>query len=135
MPLSTKTFLDLRELIYEHSGMFFSESKTYLLESRLLPRLQERNCASFEEYYSLLKFGAWREKELSAMISLVVTTETFFYRDQAQLQAFTGTIVPLMMQANQRLPQLRQRLPRTISTSRGEEGSGTRSKVGPRSKD
>ena len=107
MPLSAQTFMDLRELIHEHSGMFFSESKKYLLENRLLPRLQERNCSSFEEYFSLLKFGAWRDKELSAMISLVVTTETFFYRDQTQLQAFVGTIVPLLIKANQRLPQLR----------------------------
>ncbi len=107
MQLSTRTFLDLRELIYEYSGMFFSETKKYLLENRLQPRLQERNCTSYEEYYSLLKVGAWRDKELSAMINLVVTTETFFYRDQSQLQAFTATVVPLMMKADQGLKQLR----------------------------
>ncbi len=107
MQLDSTTFVKIRDLIYEHSGMFFSESKKYLLENRLQARLQERNCASYEEYYSLLQFGAWREKELSAMINLVVTTETFFYRDQSQLQAFTGTVVPLMIQANQRVPHLR----------------------------
>ncbi|MER3424904.1 MAG: chemotaxis protein CheR, partial [Nitrospiraceae bacterium] len=35
MELSMATFLDLRKLIYEHSGIFFQENKKYVLESRL----------------------------------------------------------------------------------------------------
>ncbi|TAJ32024.1 MAG: protein-glutamate O-methyltransferase CheR [Nitrospirae bacterium] len=100
MELSPATFLNLRDLIYERSGIFFQENKKYLLEGRLQARIKERNCASYEEYYNLLKFDAWRDKELSTLFNLVTTNETFFYRDLAQLQTFMEMIVPATMKAN-----------------------------------
>jgi chemotaxis protein methyltransferase CheR len=100
MELSVGTFKQLRDLIYEQSGMFFQDSKKYLLEGRLQGRLRERNCASYEEYFDLLKFDAWRDKELASLFNLVTTNETFFYRDLPQLQAFTETILPAVMKTN-----------------------------------
>lgn len=100
MELSPATFVNLRDLIYERSGIFFQENKKYLLEGRLQARIKERNCASYEEYYNLLKFDAWRDKELSTLFNLVTTNETFFYRDLAQLQTFMEMIVPATMKAN-----------------------------------
>ena len=35
MELSPATFVSLRDLIYERSGIFFQENKKYLLEGRL----------------------------------------------------------------------------------------------------
>lgn len=100
MELSPATFVSLRDLIYERSGIFFQENKKYLLEGRLQARIKERNCASYEEYYNLLKFDAWRDKELSTLFNLVTTNETFFYRDLAQLQTFMEMIVPAIMKTN-----------------------------------
>lgn len=107
MELSAAVFAGLRDFIYEQSGLYFQDNKKYVLEGRLQARLKERNCASFEEYYHLLKFDAWRDRELHALFNLVTTNETYFYRDQMQLQAFTDVILPAAVQANRTTRQLR----------------------------
>ncbi|MGH7230378.1 MAG: CheR family methyltransferase [Nitrospiraceae bacterium] len=100
MELSPTTFLDLRNLIYAQSGIFFQDNKKYVLEGRLQVRLRERNCATYEEYCHLLKYDSMRDKELAALFSLVTTNETYFYRDVPQLQAFTDMIVPAIAETN-----------------------------------
>jgi len=100
MELSMMTFSNLRSLIYDQTGIFFQDNKRYVLEGRLQCRVKERNCSSYEEYYTLLKFDAWRDKEMALVYDLVTTNETYFYRDVAQLQAFMGTIIPDVMKVN-----------------------------------
>jgi chemotaxis protein methyltransferase CheR len=107
MELSAAVFAGLRDFIYEQSGMYFQDNKKYVLESRLQARLKERNCASFEEYYHLLKFDAWRDRELHALFNAVTTNETYFFRDPMQLQAFTDVILPAAIRANGGARQLR----------------------------
>ncbi|MEW6248561.1 MAG: protein-glutamate O-methyltransferase CheR [Nitrospirota bacterium] len=107
MELSLSTFKELRDLIYERTGIFFQENKKYVLESRLQPRLRERRCASFDEYARLLRFDAWRDKELNMLFNLVTTNETYFYRDLPQLDAFMNVILPAVMEDNQSTSQLR----------------------------
>ncbi|MDE3020102.1 MAG: protein-glutamate O-methyltransferase CheR, partial [Nitrospirota bacterium] len=107
MQLAVDTFKQLRDLIYERSGMFFQDNKKYILEGRLQARLRERHCRSYEDYYKLLKFDAWRDSELTALFDLITTNETFFFRDLPQLHAFNDTIVPAVMEANQGTSKLR----------------------------
>lgn len=107
MQLSADTFKQLRDLIYERSGMYFQDNKKYILEGRLQARLRERHCRSYEDYYNLLKFDAWRDNELTALFDLITTNETFFYRDLPQLHAFNDTILPAVMAANQGTFKLR----------------------------
>ena len=63
MQLSPSTFTDLRNLIYERTGIFFPDNQKYVLESRLQARLKERKCATYEDYFQLLKYDAWRDQE------------------------------------------------------------------------
>lgn len=107
MQLSPSTFTDLRNLIYERTGIFFPDNKKYVLESRLQARLKERKCRSYEEYFQLLKYDAWRDQELNAVYNLVTTNETFFYRDLPQLQEFANTIVPAVVKANASTSRIR----------------------------
>jgi chemotaxis protein methyltransferase CheR len=98
--LTHATFRDLQHLIYEQSGIFFADNKKYVLEERLKPRLVQRGCATFEDYFNLLKFDAWRDQELVTLFDLVTTNETYFYRDRQQLLAFADTILPKIIEAN-----------------------------------
>ncbi len=107
MQLSDVAFKQLCDLIYERTGILFQDNKKYLLESRLLPRLRARNCASFEEYCHLLRYDAWLDQELHALFSLVTTNETCFWRDAAQLDAFMSTVLPAVMADNQATSRLR----------------------------
>lgn len=96
--LSNETFGLLREIIYAKCGIFFADTKRYLLETRLLRRLEERNLKTFEDYYYFLTYDAAREKELHHLYNVVVTNETSFFRDLPQLEAFRRGVVPNVLE-------------------------------------
>ncbi len=84
----------LRDLIYRYSGMWFHEAKKYLLERRLSPRLQVTGARSFAEYARMLRYGTRGRKELEEVIDRVTVNETYFFREDYQLKAFTDEILP-----------------------------------------
>ncbi len=98
-PLQDATFRQLRDFIYEKSGIFISDSKKYLLENRLPKRLQERNLASYEDYLYLLLYGNSSD-ELSKLFDVVTTNETFFFRETQQLEIFTDHLAPAILKTS-----------------------------------
>ena len=87
--MTREEFTVLRDFIYEKTGIYFTETKTYLLESRLTNRLNELGLSSFEDYYFHLKYGAEKARtELANLFDVVTTNETSFFRNQPQLDAF-----------------------------------------------
>lgn len=106
--MTREEFTTLRDFIYEKTGIYFAETKTYLLESRLANRLNELGLSSFEDYYYHLKYGAEKARtELTHLYDVVTTNETSFFRNPPQLDAFKvimqktylngnkGTIAPI----------------------------------------
>jgi len=91
--LQDSTFKQLRDFIYETSGIFISDTKKYFLENRLIKRLQEKSLNSFEDYLYLLKYSA-NGDELVKLFDAVTTNETFFFREQQQLDVFFDFIIP-----------------------------------------
>ncbi len=100
--LSTEVFVQLRELIYSRCGISFSDSKKYILESRLAKRLELKNLKSFGDYYYYLMYDRSKEEEISVLINTIVTNETSFFRDQPQLDAFQKGVVPRVVEAKKR---------------------------------
>ncbi len=87
--LAKEEFILLRDFIYDKTGIYFAENKTYLLESRLASRLSELGFGSFQDYYYHLKYGGDKVKsELTILFDVVTTNETFFFRNPPQLDAF-----------------------------------------------
>ena len=105
--LSPDTFKQLRDLIYEKTGIFFQDNKTYLLESRLLPRLHACRCQTFESYLNFLRFDAYRDREVTELYTVITTNETYFFRDEAQLESFMKVMVPEVMKTNAATKQIR----------------------------
>ncbi len=95
--LSYETFSKLREFVYARCGISLGDAKKYFLESRLMHRLEERGLKSFDEYYYFLMYDTDRGKEVSSMISVVVTNETSFFRDPNQLNGFRKAVVPRIL--------------------------------------
>ncbi|MBI5491384.1 MAG: protein-glutamate O-methyltransferase CheR [Deltaproteobacteria bacterium] len=96
--LSNETFALLRDIIYAKSGIFYTESKKYLLEARLLRRLEERNLKTYEDYYHFLTYDPERNREITNLINVIVTNETSFFRDMFQIDSFTRGVVPKLTQ-------------------------------------
>jgi chemotaxis protein methyltransferase CheR len=86
--LSEETFVMLRDFIYSKTGIFFPEKKKYLIEGRLVKRLQVIKIGHFEDYLHLLKYGQQKEYEFEFLCNMVTINETFFFRNEAQIDAF-----------------------------------------------
>jgi len=94
LELPDDIFRLLRDQIYRRSGMWFADSAKYLLQKRLSPRARELNFDSFQKYFYFLQYDPRSEAEFDQIYDLVTTNETYFFREPAQLSAFTEEIVP-----------------------------------------
>lgn len=94
LELPDDVFRLLREEIYKRTGMWFSDSSKYLLQKRLSPRARELNFDSFQKYFYFLQYDPRADAEFDQIYDLVTTNETYFFREPAQLAAFTEEIVP-----------------------------------------
>lgn len=90
-------FLLIRDFIYDHCGLVFGIDSKYLLEKRLSRRLTLYQIANYRDYYLFLKYDRRRDEELSTVLDLLTTNETYFFREGYQLNAFTDEIVPEMI--------------------------------------
>jgi len=71
-------FKQLRDFIYERSGIFIPDNKKYFLENRLGRKVQEKNLKGYEDYLYILKYGS-DKNELIRLFDLITTNETFFF--------------------------------------------------------
>jgi len=94
LELTDDVFRQLRDQIYKRTGMFFGDSSKYLIQKRLSPRARELNFDSFQKYFYFLQYEPRAEAEFDQIFDLVTTNETYFFREPAQITAFTEEIVP-----------------------------------------
>jgi chemotaxis protein methyltransferase CheR len=99
IPLPDDVFRLLRDFVHGYCGIYFDDGSKFLLERRLSRRLEQRRLKSFAEYYHFLRYDRKREEELAILIDNLTTNETYFFRENAQLKAFTEEILPGLRQA------------------------------------
>ncbi len=94
IPMSMDEFRLLRDFVYQHCGLNFTEDSKYLLEKRLGRRLQVHNLKSFKDYYYFLRYKPEKDQELSEVVDLLTTNETYFFREEYQLRTFVEDVLP-----------------------------------------
>lgn len=87
-------FRQLRDLVNLHAGLQFGDDAITLFERRLAGRLTALQLDGFDEYYKYLRFGRRGPSELEEVIERLVTTETYFFRQEYQLRAFRDELLP-----------------------------------------
>ena len=92
--LKDEEFRLLASFIHEHAGLHFDDSNRFLLESRLQNRLREHHFDSFLKYYHYMLFHKDRVDEINAMLDVITTNETYFFREKNQLDALKEDILP-----------------------------------------
>lgn len=92
--LNVEEFESLRNFIRDKCGLFFDENSKYILEKRLSTRLVDLKIESFKEYLFYLKFDKRRDEELLFIYDVLTTNETYFFREEYQLKAFSDEILP-----------------------------------------
>ncbi|MGE4296863.1 MAG: protein-glutamate O-methyltransferase CheR [Desulfovibrionaceae bacterium] len=91
--IEDEEFKQLRDFIYEQSGIYIADNRKYLLENRLANRIKELNLKSFGEYYNYLRYDVGRRQELNRLFEVVTTNETSFFRNPPQLKVFQENVL------------------------------------------
>ena len=94
MPMTDEEFRLIRDLIYNHSGLFFDNDSKYLLEKRLGKRVTLHSLSGYKDYYHFLRYNRGKDQEISDIMDVLTTNETYFFREAFQLKAFTDEIIP-----------------------------------------
>jgi len=105
--MSREEFRILRQIVHDYCGIFFQDDAAYLLERRLQGRLEELHLPTFTEYHRHLRYHAKRRIELEEIIELLTTNETYFFREEYQLRAFAGEILPELLERRRAERRLR----------------------------
>lgn len=104
--LRADEFRLLRDFINERAGLRFDDSAAYLFERRLGERLNQLGFDSFDEYYKHLRFSSPGRSELDQVFELLTTKETYFFRQEYQLNAFKAELLPELARAREKKGRL-----------------------------
>jgi chemotaxis protein methyltransferase CheR len=94
--LKVEDFILFRDFIHEKTGMFFAENKMYLVKNRLANRMSQLGIKNYKDYFYMVKYDT-SMNEFNALINLLTTNETSFFRNLPQLQAFSDEVLPLIV--------------------------------------
>jgi chemotaxis protein methyltransferase CheR len=94
--LTEDEFRLLREEIEQHCGIWFRDDLGYLLERRLAPRLEVLGLPDYTAYHRFLRFDPNRLAEFEAVVDVLTTNETYFWREPQQLKAFEREVLPML---------------------------------------
>ncbi len=98
MPIITDTQLvRFRDLIFNSCGLWFGETKLPILGNRIMTRLKESGVSDPERYYRMISSDDDRA-ELSKLINMITTNETYFWRAESQMDSFRDIILPKLVE-------------------------------------
>ena len=83
-----------RRLIYNESGITFTDSNKLILESRLRERLRDKGTDSVKTYYDTISRD---QGELKSFLDLITTNLTRFFRNQAHFDAMEHYVIPELL--------------------------------------
>jgi chemotaxis protein methyltransferase CheR len=84
----------LRDLVHEHTGLFFENGRSDLLMDKLSPLLVDRGITSLLDYYYVLKYDAEADREWRRVMDALSVPETFFWRSVDHVTALVDRLVP-----------------------------------------
>jgi chemotaxis protein methyltransferase CheR len=82
------------EFFYRRTGIQFGAAKRYFVDRRLAERIAATGASSLREYLMALGRGDAAEREVQHLINAMTVNETYFYREEYQLRALSGEIMP-----------------------------------------
>ncbi len=80
--------------IYNISGIFLDQSKTYLIETRLKHLVRETGSVSYYELCHKAKFDPTHSTLEGKIIDAICTQETLFFRDNSPFELLRSRILP-----------------------------------------
>ena len=93
LKLSPKYFDQVCQQVYSISGISLRTGKESLVQARLIKRLHELDLSTFEDYFDFLSHDK-SGRELAAMIDVLTTNKTSFFRESQHFDFLTRKILP-----------------------------------------
>jgi len=115
-PVTKEEFGRLCEFVYRRTGMVFTEAKRYYVQRRVNDRMAATGATSFASYFARLRSDV--KGEVEQFINAFTVNETYFYREDHQLQCLTNDILPARIRDKRKGDPLRIW---SIPCSTGEE--------------
>jgi chemotaxis protein methyltransferase CheR len=92
-PITSEEFVRFRDFFHQKIGVQFAENKRYFVDKRIAERARAKGCESFTDYFRMLRFDA-SGTETQQLINLLTVNETYFFRENYQLEALVKFVLP-----------------------------------------
>jgi len=98
--LKTADFERLREFVYRKTGLQFSDAKRYFVDKRVNAMMAEFGTTEFAPYFAALRTGD--AGLLQKLINELTVNETYFLREDYQIDSLIRRVLPMLMEQRQR---------------------------------
>ena len=92
--LSEMAFESIRRMVYQETGIKLSGQKKAMIQSRLMKRLKQVGCPTFEQYVKTVKLNP---SERAIMFNLLTTNVTKFFRESHHFDFLKEGFLPVFL--------------------------------------
>jgi len=106
LSISEAEYQKFCEYFYRRTGISFGDNKRYFVDKRLIDRIQKNGAAGVSDYFERLRrHDAGGEIEI--LINLLTINETYFYREDHQLECLVSGILPELVSERRKGDRIR----------------------------
>jgi chemotaxis protein methyltransferase CheR len=92
-PITNEEYVRFRDFFYAKTGVQFAETKRYFVDKRVAERARANDCDTFRQYFMLVR-SSGSASELQQLINLLTVNETYFFRENYQLESLVRFVLP-----------------------------------------
>lgn len=97
----------LRQLVYDRTGIWYAESKLYLLGIRGATHMRDLGVETFTDYMRAVTSGLSSEAAFRELCDRITINETSFFRDRRQLEVFEKRVLADLIKSRSATKRLR----------------------------
>jgi chemotaxis protein methyltransferase CheR len=94
--LRVEDFRLLRDLVNSFCGIAFQDDAMFVVERRLRERLHALGLPDYAAYHQYLRYHPDARAELERAVDVLTTNETYFFREDYQLNGFRDEVLPAL---------------------------------------
>jgi chemotaxis protein methyltransferase CheR len=98
--ISNEEFYFLRDFIYENCGIYFKLEKKYLIEDKILSRIEQLKLRNVTDYIYYLKYNENKDFEINLLYEFITINETSFFRNEPQFIVLKDEILKELLNNN-----------------------------------
>jgi chemotaxis protein methyltransferase CheR len=106
LAISEAEYQKFCEFFYRRTGISFGANKRYFVDKRLIERIRKTGASGVEDYFERLRRRD-ATGEIEALINLLTINETYFYREDHQLDCLVNGILPELVSGRRKGDRIR----------------------------